>query len=373
MVKIANIDSILNGAQKMGWDNAYVEEQIFSSLDGNISPSEYETEIYDKCLNFRELSHDNMNNIVYLNDYSEYYGDYYEDNQLVSLSDVEFETSIINLDIPIRYKVNGNSFVAENSFKFSFYKPGSDMSEEDPMVIVYSPNENLYSSTVTINKPVKINIPRALRYEHVDGFKIDYVGQRKLCSCNVSFVDGDAGTDDVEIADTNHETFYFYYATYEDTIANTNGIYIDALANKNCGSNPDGEKIYTRTINVDFTNSMDEPIAYYVEYSFNGSTYNILDGSPVIVPQQTSQNDSYLIQSKDQEHQKFNTQNLWVRIATTDTVSFDNNGYAKFSKLSASSTPGVKTDTTCTFNMKYKWTQSNGDLNIKDVTVYDNQ
>lgn len=373
MGKIANIDSILNGAQKMGWDNAYVEEQIFSSIDGNINPSEYEAEIYDKCLNFRELSHDNMKDIVYLNNYSEYYGDNYEDNQLVSLSDVEFERSIINLEIPIRYNVDGESFVAENSFKFSFYKPGTYMSEVDPMVIVYSPDENLYSSTVTINKPVKINIPRALQYEYVNGFKIDYVGQKKLCSCYVSFADGDTGTDDVEIADTNHETFYFYNGTYEDTIANTNGIYINALANKDCGSNPDVEKIYTRTINVDFTNSMDEPIAYYVEYSFNDSTYYQLDGSPVIVPQQTSQNNSYLIQSNETEHQKFNTQNVWVRIATMDTVSFDDSGRAIFSKLSASSTPGVKTDTTCTFNMRNKWLQSHGDLNIMDVTVYDNK
>ena len=371
MVKIANIDSILNGAQKMGWDNAYVEEQIFSSLDGNIPPSEYKTEIYDKCLNFRELSHDNMNKIVYLNDYSECYGDYYEDNQLVSLSDVEFETSIINLDIPIRYNVDGNSFVAQNSFKFSFYKPGSDMSEEDPMVIVYSPDENLYSSTVTINKPVKINIPRYLQYEYVDGFEIDYVGQNKLCSCMVSFADGDTGTDDVEIADTNHETFEFYNGTYEDTIANTTGIYIEAYANKDCGSNPDSDKIYERTINVDFTNSRDEPITYYVEYSFDDLEYYDIKGSPVIVGGQDSENNSYQIYSDGTEHQKFNTHYIYVRIRTTDSIRYTQSD-AKFSKLSASLTNGRGDDTFCTFHMKDTWNQSHGDLNIT-ITINDVQ
>lgn len=369
--KIANIDSILNGAKRMGWDNAYVEEQIFSSLDGNISPSEYETEIYDKCLNFRELSHDKMKDIVYLNNYSEYYGDYYEDNQLVSLSDVEFESSIINLDIPIRYKVIGNSFVPKNSFKFSFYKPGSYMNEDDPMVIVYSPDENLYSSTVTINKPVKINIPRYLQYKYVDGFKIDYVGQNKLCSCMVSFADGDTGTDDVEIADTNHKTFYFYYGTYEDTIANTTGIYIDALANKNCGSNPDSEKIHERTINVNFTNSRDEPITYYVEYSFDGFNYNDINGSPIIVTEQDSENTSYQIKSNGTEHQKFNTQYVYVRIRTMESIRYTESN-AKFSNLTASIIDGSSDDTFCTFHMKHTWNQSHGDLNIT-VTINDVQ
>ena len=115
---------------------------------------------------------------------------------------------------------------------------------------------------------------------------------------------------------------------------------------------------------------MDEPITYYVEYSFNGSTYYELDGSPVIVPQQTSQNDLYQIHSNETEHQKFNSQNVWVRIVTTDTVSFDDSSNAKFTGLSASLTSGVKTDTTCTFNMKYKWSQSNGNLNII-VEIYD--
>lgn len=362
--KIANIDSILNGAKRMGWDNAYVEEQIFSSLDRNISPSEYETEIYDKCLNFRELSHDKMKDIVYLNNYSEYYGDNYEDNQLVSLSDVEFESSIINLDIPIRYNVDGNSFVAKNSFKFSFYKPGSDMREEGPMVIVYSPDENLYSSTVTINKPVKINIPRYLQYEYVDGFKIDYIGERKLCGCKVSFADGDTGTDDVEIANTNPKTFYFYNGTYEDTIANTTGIYIKANANKDCGSNPDSDKIYERTINVVFTNSRDEPITYYVEYSFNDLVYYDIKGSPVIVGAQLSENNSYQIYSDETEHQKFNTQYIYVRIRTMESIRYTVS-YAKFSgEVSASLTNGSSDDTLCTFRMKYIWYQSQGDLNI---------
>lgn len=371
MGKIANIDSILNGAQKMGWDNAYVEEQIFSSIDGNINPSEYEAEIYDKCLNFRELSHDNMKDIVYLNNYSEYYGDNYEDNQLVSLSDVEFETSFINLDIPIRYNVDGNSFVAKNSFKFSFYEPGTYMSEVDPMVIVYSPDKDLYSSTVTINKPVKINIPRHLRYEYVDGFKIDYIGQKKLCSCYVSFADGDTGTDDVEIADTNHETFYFYNGTYEDTIANSTGIYINALANKDCGSNPDSEKIYTRTINVDFTNSMDEEITYYVEYSFNGNDFTDLDESPVIVAPHSTRSDEYQIQSNETEHQKFNTHYVYARIRTIDSIRYVQSD-AKFSKLSASMINGIEDDTLCTFHMEHTWNQSHGDLNIV-VTITDVQ
>lgn len=372
MGKIANVNSILNGAKRMGWDNAYVEEQLFASLDGNIPPSEYETEIYDKCLNFRELSHDNMNDIVYLNDYSEYYGDYYEDNQLVSLSDVEFESSNVNLEIPIRYNVDGNSFVAKNSFRFSFYKPGEYMDETEPMVTVYSPDENLYSSIITINKPVKINIPRNLQHEEVEGFKMDYIGSRALCSCLVSFYDNDAGQDDVEIADTNSETFYFYNGTYEDTIANSNGIYINAYIDKDCGSNPDAEEIFTRTINVEFTNNMDEPITYYVEYSLNGSTYYVLEDSPVSVFAQFTQQDSYQIQSNETEHQAFNTQNVWVRIVTMDTIYFDDSCYAKFSKLSASMTSGSRTDTTCTFNMKSKWYQSSGDINIV-VSIYDNQ
>ena len=167
----------------------------------------------------------------------------------------------------------------------------------------------------------------------------------------------------MEIADTNHKTFYFYYGTYEDTIANTTGIYIDALANKNCGSNPDSEKIYERTINVDFTNNFDWAQSYYTEISFDGNSFMNLDGqSPTYVGSQATEIKSFTFISDEGENDYLRNNKFYVRISTADTVEFGR-CYGTFSKASGISLSGIETDTTCTFELP-NWNIDKGELNL---------
>lgn len=352
MSQIVTAKDIITKTYQAGWSKNYVEEKLSSALNINTGsmPS-------GRCINYSEITNENMTDIVLVNEFSEDYGSYYKNNQLVSINDIEIESSKYTLEIPIVYEIenNDNSCLYKRSFCYDFYSP------EDNSVIIataYSPNENLYSSSESI---MKVQMPKIYRNETNNLIKLHYIGSKELINCNISFHDGDMGIDE-DITNNFPKKYRVVNGPYEDTLGQGITMRIEIDENENTST-------FTRTINVEFTNNFDWAQSYYTEISLDGNDFHHLDGqSPTYIGSQATETKSFTIISDNVENDYIKNYNFYVRIITNDTVRFGN-CYGIFSKASAPPISVVETDTTCTFTIP-KWNIDRGEVNL---TLYINE
>lgn len=347
MSQIVTAKDVITKTYQAGWSKNYVEEKLSSALNINTGsiPS-------GRCINYSEITNENMTDIVLVNEFSEDYGSYYENNQLVSINDIDIETSTYTLEIPIFYNIenNDNSCLYKHSFCYDFYSP------EDNSVIIataYSPNENLYSSSESI---MNVQMPKIYRNEQ-DGnfFTVRYIGSKEFNSCNIYFENGDG---DVNDAIGNYAIFGLFMATYEETLGHGITMTIEIGENET----PPADVI-KRTINVEFINNFDWAQLYYTEISFDGNSFMNLDGqSPTYVGSQATETKSFTIIFNEEEDNYLRNNKFYVRISTMDTVRFGT-CYGKFSKASGITLSGIQTDTTCIFELS-NWNINRGELNL---------
>lgn len=348
MSQIVTAKDIITKTYQAGWSKNYVEEKLSSALNINTGsmPS-------GRCINYSEITNENMTDIVLVNEFSKDYGSYYKNNQLVSINDIEIESSKYTLEIPIVYEIenNDNSCLYKHSFCYDFYSP------EDNSVIIataYSPNENLYSSSESI---MKVQMPKIYRNETNNLIKLHYIGNKELNYCNISFHDGDMGIDE-DITNNFPKEYSVVNDPYEDTLGQ--GITMRIEIGENEAPPAD---VIKRTINVDFTNNFDWAQSYYTEISFDGNNFMNLDGqSPSYVDSQDSEIKSFTIIFNEEEDNYLRNNKFYVRISTMDTVRFGT-CYGKFSKASGITLSGIQTDTTCTFELS-NWNINRGELNL---------
>ena len=349
MSQIVTAKDIITKTYQAGWSKNYVEEKLSSALNINTGsiPS-------GRCINYSEITNENMTDIVLVNEFSKDYGTYYENNQLVSINDIDIENSKYTLEIPIVYEIvnSDNSCLYKHSFCYDFYSPEDNSIK---IATAYSPNENLYSSSESI---MNVQMPKIYRNEQ-DGnfFTVRYIGSKEFNSCNIWFENGDG---DVNDAIGNYATFGLYMATYEETLGN--GITMTIEIGENEAPPAD---VIKRTINVRFTNNFDEVQSYYTEISLDGNDFHHLDGqSPTYIGSQAGETKSFTIISNEEENNYLRNNNFYVRISTADTVRFGH-CYGNFSKANASPIYVDDTDDTpCTYRIP-KWNIDKGEVNLE--------
>lgn len=354
MGQITNIKYIKDKCLENDWEAS----EITNILTGVVSSYSE-----DKCPTYGELTKISVQDLLTIPEYSEDLGVSYVNNQLVSISDIEFNPNKVNINIPIVLSCENSSrqqYITNNSFLINFYQPSNTV---DYIKSASFPDKNLYGqneSTETVNFQIK----KSEQYE-TPGFKLTYTSNKKLKNARIVYYDGDGD---------QSETFSGYNFTLDASFLeylnfnefNNNPIYIYAEVEAGSTTGTSSGTIIHNIV-VRFTNSTSESVTYHVEYSSNNYNYKTVyhgsnnEYSKIITPEATISTNWNVTQ--EMESTITASSGCYIKIYIEDTVNI-NNCSANFT--GASSVQGITiTKNENTANIKIpKWYSDYGNLYI---------
>lgn len=265
-------------------ENDWETSEITNILTGAVSSYSE-----DKCPTYGELTKSSVQDLLTIPEYSEDLGVSYVSNQLVSINDIEFNSSRVNINIPIVLSCENSStqqYITNNSFLINFYQPSDTV---DYIKSASFPDENLYGqneSTEIVNFKI-----RKSELSETPGFKLTYNSNKKLKNARIEYYDGDV--DQSETFSGNNFTLDASFLEYLDFNGfNNNPIYIYAEVEAGSTTGTSSGTIIHNIV-VRFTNSTSESVTYHVEYSSNNYNYKPVyhgsnnDNSKIITPEAT--------------------------------------------------------------------------------------
>lgn len=355
MGQITNIKYIKDKCLEKDWEAS----EITNILTGAVSSYSE-----DKCPTYGELTKSSVQDLLTIPEYSEDWGVSYVNNQLVSISDIEFNPNKVNINIPIVLSCENSSrqqYITNNSFLINFYQPSNTV---DYIKSASFPDENLYGqneSTETVNFQIKKS-----ELSETPGFKLTYNSNKKLKNALIEYYDGDV---------EQSETFSGYNFTLDASFLNyldfnefnNKPIYIYAEVEAGSTTGTSSGTIIHNIV-VQFTNSTSESVSYRVEYSSNNYNNNYKtvyhgsnnDYSKIITPEATISTNWNVTQ--EMESTITASSGCYIKIYIEDTVNIIKCS-ANFTEATSEGITITKNENTAYIKIP-KWDSSYGNLYI---------